>query len=154
MEVHYRRKSKRISKEKINLIVSGVLPATTDLQKYHLESVKKHPDVLAIGHVIHDHREEQVLYNKKFKNLIDRCQKNSWNSKEFGKLLGYTNLIDLRKIDYKNDVIVVNYSLNNKGIISFWKNKSGTEMKKELELLQKMRNVNPYIEINIHYESP
>lgn len=81
MEVHDRRKSKRISKEKINLIVRGVLPATTDLQKYHLESVKKHPDVLAIGHVIHDHREEQVLYNKKFKKLIDRCQKNSWNSK-------------------------------------------------------------------------
>jgi len=139
---------------KITLIINGVIAGTTDFQEQHENFVKKNPKTLAIGFVVHECNYVQVLYNKKFRNLIDACQKMQDNWKEFGKILGYTHLIDLRNINRNDIVISVTYMLNNEIITGFWKNKKATNMKKELQLLENMQKINNNIYMKIDYVLP
>lgn len=76
---------------------------------------KEHSDIMATDYVIHEHYETFVLYNKKFQKLIDNCKKDKRNEKAFGKLLGYTEPLNLLYIYNNTDkkFIDVSYTLNN-----------------------------------------
>jgi len=78
--------------------------------------------------------------------MIKNCQSKKDNHIAFGKLIGYTEGMNLKTQDLSNEVIDVNYTLNEKKVFGFWKSKKNTDMKKELALLKKMRN-----ESNLRY---
>lgn len=140
---------------RFKLILAGVLPAMTeDYEEQYLEFAKKHSDIIATDHVIHEHRKTFVLYNKKFQKLVDNCKEYKRNEKAYGKLLGYTELLNLRNIYIKTyqKVIVVHYILNNKTFFGYWKMRKNTDMTKELQLLEKMKKIDNNIKLNIFFE--
>jgi len=51
-------------------------------------------------------------------------------------------------------VITVDYTLNNKTFFSYWKMQKNTDMKKELQLLEKMKKIDSNIQLDIAFEDP
>jgi hypothetical protein len=152
---------------RFKLILAGVLPAMdapsffgnynkhTKCKEKYIEFAKKHSDIMATDYVIHEHHKTFVLYNKKFQKLIDDCKAYKRNEKAFGKLLGYTELLNLKYMHYKTDrkLIDVSYTLNNKTFFGYWKMQKNTNMKKELQLLEKMKKINNNIKLEIVFEN-
>jgi hypothetical protein len=142
----------------LELIIEGILPATEDIPNKYIELIIKYPNILEITTIIHEKKEKKILYNKKYQLLVNKCKLNNNNHITFGKLLGYTEQLDLlQEIEngfYEEKCILVKYSLNNKDFLSYWKLKEHTEIKKELELLQKMKIINNNIKLEIDYEYP
>jgi len=137
---------------RFKLILAGVLPAMTeDYEEQYIDFAKKHSDIIATDYVIHEHRKTFVLYNKKFQKLVDNCKEYKRNEKAYGKLLGYTELLNLRHMYNKTHqkVIVVNYTLHNKTFFGYWKMQKNTDMKKELQLLEKMKKIDNNIKLEI-----
>jgi len=142
---------------RFKLILAGVLPAMTkDYEEQYIDFAKKHSDIMATDYVIHEHRKTLVLYNKKFQKLVDNCKKDKRNEKAFGKLLGYTELLNLRHMYNKTyqKVIAVHYTLNNKAFFGYWKMQKNTDMKKELQLLEKMIKIDSNIQLDIVFADP
>jgi hypothetical protein len=84
---------------------------------------------MATDYVIHEHRETFVLYNKKFQKLVDNCKEYKRNEKAFGKLLGYIEPLNLLYMYYN------------------------TDMKKELQLLEKMKKIDSNIKLEIVFNN-
>jgi len=142
---------------RFKLILAGVLPAMTeDYEEQYLEFAKKHSDIIATDYVIHEHRKTFVLYNKKFQKLVDNCKEYKRNEKAYGKLLGYTELLNLKHMYNKTNqkVIAVDYTLHNKIFFSYWKMQKNTDMKKELQLLEKMKKIDNDIKLDIVFMDP
>jgi hypothetical protein len=139
------------------LIIEGILPATSDFSDQYCSLLTKYPKILDIATIFHEYRETLILYNKKYKILVDKCKKKSDNQIEFGKLLGYTEQIDLRKEAnkpfglYYDKCIGINFVLNNEIFLGYWKFEKNTDMKKELKLLNKMRTIDNKINLEISY---
>jgi hypothetical protein len=139
---------------RFKLILVGVLPAMTeDFEDKYLEFAKKHSDIMATDYVIHEHHKTLVLYNKKFQKLVDNCKAYKRNEKAFGKLLGYTEPMNLMYMHHNTDhkVINITYSLDNKSFFSYWKMQKNTDMRKELVLLAKMQEVDYKIKLDIEF---
>ncbi len=137
---------------RFKLILAGVLPAMTeDYEEQYIDFAKKHSDIIATDYVIHEHRKTFVLYNKKFQKLVDNCKGYKHNEKPYEKLLGYTELLNLRHMYNKTyqKVIAVNYTLHNKTFFSYWKMQKNTDMRKELQLLEKMKKIDNNIKLEI-----
>jgi hypothetical protein len=142
---------------RFKLILAGVLPAMTeDYEEQYIDFAKKHSDIMATDYVIHEYRKTLVLYNKKFKKLVDNCKEYKNNEKAYGKLLGYTELLNLRHMNNKTyqKVIAVHYTLNNKAFFGYWKMQKNTDMKKELQLLEKMKKIDSNIQLDIVFVDP
>jgi hypothetical protein len=142
---------------RFKLILAGVLPAMTeDYEEEYLEFAKKHSNIMATDYVIHEYRKTLVLYNKKFQKLVDNCKAYKRNEKAYGKLLGYTELLNLYNVFKNTDfkIIGVHYSLHNKVFFGYWKMKKNTDMKKELVLLDKMKKIDNNIELSISFSDP
>ena len=142
---------------RLKLIYSGVLPATSDFYLLHDSLVKKYPKIFAKAYIYHEKRKKPIIYNKNYKNIqkmIKNCQSKKDNHIAFGKLIGYTEGMNLKTQDLSNEVIDVNYTLNEKKVFGFWKSKKNTDMKKELALLKKMRNVDHRIQLTISFVLP
>lgn len=141
---------------RFKLILAGVLPAMTeDYEEQYLEFAKKHSDIIATDHVIHEYRKTLVLYNKKFQKLVDNCKEYKRNEKAYGKLLGYTEPLNLLYM-YKNTdkkLIDIGYTLNNNTFFGYWKMQKNTDMKKELQLLEKMKKIDNNIKLEIVFEN-
>ena len=110
---------------------------------------------MATDYVIHEHYETFVLYNKKFQKLIDNCKKDKRNEKAFGKLLGYTEPLNLLYIYNNTDkkFIDVSYTLNNNIFFGYQKMQKNTDMKKELQLLEKIKKIDSNIKLEIVFEN-
>jgi len=142
---------------RFKLILAGVLPAMTeDYEEQYIDFAKKHSDIMATDYVIHEHHKTLVLYNKKFQKLVDNCKEYKRNEKAYGKLLGYTELLNLKHMFNKTNqkIIGVSYTLNNKTFFSYWKMRKNTNMKKELQLLEKMKKIDSNIKLNIVFMDP
>ena len=140
---------------RFKLILAGVLPAMTeDYEEQYLEFAKKHSNIMATDYVIHEYRKTLVLYNKKFKKLVDNCKAYKRNEKAYGKLLGYTEPLNLLYMHKNTDqkVIAIEYTLNNKTFFGYWKMQKNTDMRKELQLLEKMKKIDNNIKLNISFE--
>jgi hypothetical protein len=88
--------------------------------------------------------------------LVNKCKSDN-NHIQFGKLLGYTEQLDLYKlhmVDKVKKVIRIDYLLNNNSFLEYWKLKNHTNMKKELKLLNEMKKVNKNIKLEIDYMIP
>ena len=129
---------------------------TEDYEEQYIDFAKKHSDIMATDYVIHEYRKTLVLYNKKFKKLVDNCKEYKNNEKAYGKLLGYTELLNLRHMNNKTyqKVIAVHYTLNNKAFFGYWKMQKNTDMKKELQLLEKMKKIDSNIQLDIVFVDP
>ena len=137
---------------RLKLIYFGVLPATSDFYLLHDSLVKKYPKIFAKAHIYHEKHKKPIIYNENYKNIqkmIKNCQSKKDNHIAFGKLIGYTEGINSETQDYSKEVIGVSYTLNGKGFFGFAKSMKNTDMKKELLLLKKMRNVDNKIELKI-----
>ena len=142
---------------RLQLIYFGVLPATSDFYLLHDSLVKKYPDVFAKAYIFHEKGRKPVLYNKNYKNIqkmIKNCQSKKDNHKAFGKLIGYTEAKKSQEQNYSKQEIGVSYMLNGKQFFGFSKLGKNTDMKKELLLLNKMRNVDNKIELKIDLGYP
>lgn len=152
---------------RFKLILAGVLPATsapsifadynkhTKCKEEFIEFAKKHSDIMATDYVIHGYYKTLVLYNKKFQKLVDNCKEYKHNEKAFGKLLGYTEPLNLLYV-YKNTdkkLIDIGYTLNNNTFFGYWKMRKNTDMKKELQLLEKMKKIDNNIKLEIVFEN-
>jgi hypothetical protein len=137
---------------RIRLIIDGILPGTTDYFELFPYLIKKYKE-LKVAKIIHETEEEEILYNKKYQKLVDNCKKIKNNHKEFGKLLGYTVQIDLHKMDYSKKLIAVHYIYKNNYFLGYWKN-NNYNMKKELDLLEKMKSIEKDVELKISYDYP
>ena len=135
---------------RLELIIAGILPATSDFSNQYPNLIKKYPDILSTDIIIHETEKREILYNKKYQKLVNKCKSDNNNHIQFGKLLGYTEQLDLHKLDVK-EVIRIDYLLNNNEIIAYWKLKNHTDMKKELKLLNEMKKVNKNIKLEIDY---
>jgi hypothetical protein len=150
---------------RLKLILAGVLPAVDaelDADHKHIKSkqeyiefAKKHSNIMATDYVIHEHRQTFVLYNKKFQKLVDNCKADKRNEKAFGKLLGYTEPLNLMHMYYKTDkkLIDVCYTLHNECFFGYWKMQKNTDMRKELQLLEKMRKIDNNCRLEIVFEN-
>ena len=141
---------------RFKLILEGVLPAMTeDYEEQYIDFAKKHSDIMATDYVIHEYSKILVLYNKKFQKLVDNCKEYKNNEKAYGKLLGYTELLNLRHMYNKTyqKIILVNYTLNNNTFFGYWKMQKNTDMKKELQLLEKMKKIDSNIKLEIVFNN-
>ncbi len=152
---------------RFKLILAGILPATSapsffgdynehiKCKEEFIEFAKQHSDIMATDYVIHEHRETFVLYNKKFQKLVDNCKINKRNEKAFGKLLGYIEPLNLLYMYYNTDkkLIDVSYTLNDNTFFGYWKMQKNTDMKKELQLLEKMKKIDRNIKLEIVFEN-
>ena len=89
--------------------------------------------------------------------MVNKCKSDNNNHIQFGKLLGYTEQLDLYKlhmVDKVKKVIRIDYLLNNNSFLEYWKLKNHTNMKKELKLLNEMKKVNKNIKLEIDYMIP
>jgi len=139
---------------RLELIIAGILPATSDFSNQYPNLIKKYPDILSTDIIIHETEKTEILYNKKYQKLVNKCKSDNNNHIQFGKLLGYTEQLDLYKlhmVDKVKKVIVIEYLLNNFNIIGYWKLKNHTDMKKELKLLNEMKKINKNIKLEIDY---
>jgi hypothetical protein len=135
---------------RLELIIAGILPATSDFSNQYPNLIKKYPDILSTDIIIHETQKTEILYNKKYQKLVNKCKSDNNNHIQFGKLLGYTEQLDLHKLDVK-EVIRIDYLLNNNSFLEYWKLKNHTDMKKELKLLNEMKKVNKNIKLEIDY---
>jgi hypothetical protein len=117
--------------------------------------LKKHSDIIATDYVIHEYRKTFVLYNKQYQKLIDNCKGNKRNEKAFGKLLGYTEPMGLLYMFNNTDMklIGISYYLDKDVFLTYYKMQKNTDMKKELRLLEKMKDIDWNIGLDIVFEN-
>jgi hypothetical protein len=141
----------------LKLVLAGVKPAVSDHFMDHWTTlVEKYPDKLAIANVYHESRLTPVLYNKKYKKLVFACQDVKDNQKNFGKLMGYTYLYDLRKLlQSGDDVTMIEFYIGNEKIwfIGYYRPINST-LTKDYKLLKRMQAVDKNISIKIRFTSP
>jgi hypothetical protein len=133
-----------------------ILPAMTDdYEDQYITFAKKHSDIIATDYVIHEYRKTFVLYNKQYQKLIDNCKGNKRNEKAFGKLLGYTEPMGLLYMFNNTDMklIGISYYLDKDVFLTYYKMQKNTDMKKELRLLEKMKDIDWNIGLDIVFEN-
>jgi hypothetical protein len=141
---------------RFKLILEGILPAMTDdYEDQYITFAKKHSDIIATDYVIHEYRKTFVLYNKQYQKLIDNCKGNKRNEKAFGKLLGYTEPMGLLYMFNNTDMklIGISYYLDKDVFLTYYKMQKNTDMKKELRLLEKMKDIDWNIGLDIVFEN-
>jgi hypothetical protein len=125
----------------------------SDDKELHKKYVSMYPNDLRIDTVYHEKRKTQIIYNKKYKKLVERCKKKAENHKLFGKLMGYATQINLARMNYTKHVLDVRYLLDDITFLGYWK-PMNENFENEYKLWLKMCEINPKIVLRARIVSP